>query len=209
MTDEGRAAPCFTDSGTRCADGFQRVETVGVAGVVVLVNGLPGSGKTTLAVQLGALMGLPVLSKDEFKEALADVVGPAFQGPALGRAAMAAIWELAASAQGAVIVDSFWYRPRDMELARAGLRAAGAVRAVELWCYAPQSVARARYAARTRHAVHDDQRRLTGEWQSWASDADPLELCPIVRVDTGTAVNLPAVVNLLNEALWADASQLQ
>lgn len=175
---------------------------------MVLVNGLPGSGKTTLATQLGMLMGLPVLSKDRFKEALADVAGSAFPGSALGRAAMTAVWELAGAVEGAVIVDSFWHRPRDLNVARTGLRSTGAVRAVELWCSAPPSVALARYAARTRHAVHEDQQRVTGEWQSWARDAEPLELCPIVPVDTSTAVDLPAVIRSVNDALSAGASQL-
>lgn len=49
----------------------------------MLVNGLPGSGKTTLAVQLGGLMDFPVLSKDVVKEVLADVAGPAFSGTEL------------------------------------------------------------------------------------------------------------------------------
>jgi len=125
------------------------VEAVRVASAVVLVNGLPGSGKTTLAVQLGVLMDLPVLAKDAVKEALADVAGPAFPGPVLGEAAMNVIWELTAAAEGAVIVDSFWYRPRDLEVARAGLHSRGAVHAVELWCQAPERIALARYAART------------------------------------------------------------
>lgn len=165
------------------------------------MNGLPGSGKTTLAVQLGGLMDLPVLSKDAVKEALADVAGPAFTGPALGRAAMTAIWQLTAAAQGAVIIDSFWYRPRDLEVARAGLHSTGAVHAVELWCEAPPQIALARYAARTRHQVHDDQQRLSGEWQSWARHAQPLELCPVIRVDTATAVDLPALASVANEVL--------
>ena len=35
-----------------------------VAERVILVNGLPGSGKTTLARRLGAALGVPVVSKD-------------------------------------------------------------------------------------------------------------------------------------------------
>ena len=42
----------------------------------VLVAGWPGSGKTTLATALAAEPGLPLLSKDEIKEALMDGLGP-------------------------------------------------------------------------------------------------------------------------------------
>ncbi|MFI6448862.1 IS256 family transposase [Kitasatospora sp. NPDC050543] len=63
--------------------------------LVVLVNGLPGAGKTTLARALSQRMGLPLFSKDTIKEAHADVLGtePPHGGPqrrwnaALGAAA--------------------------------------------------------------------------------------------------------------------------
>ena len=165
------------------------------------MNGLPGSGKTTLAVQLGRLMNLPVLSKDAVKEALSDVAGPAFTGPALGQVAMTVIWQLTAAADGAVIIDSFWYRPRDLEVARVGLQATGAVHAVELWCQAPPGIARARYAARTRHHVHDDHQRLADDWQNWAKDAQPLELCPVIRVDTATPVGTAALTRIASDVL--------
>ena len=43
--------------------------------IVVLVNGLPGAGKTTLARTLSQRLRLPLLSKDTIKEAHADVLG--------------------------------------------------------------------------------------------------------------------------------------
>ncbi|MFI7705853.1 AAA family ATPase [Nonomuraea sp. NPDC049480] len=43
--------------------------------LVVLVNGLPGSGKTTLAKALADTLGLPLFSKDRVKETLADMLG--------------------------------------------------------------------------------------------------------------------------------------
>jgi predicted kinase len=40
-----------------------------MADLLVIVNGLPGSGKTTLARRLGAALEAPVVSKDALKEA--------------------------------------------------------------------------------------------------------------------------------------------
>jgi 2-phospho-L-lactate transferase/gluconeogenesis factor (CofD/UPF0052 family) len=41
----------------------------------VLIGGIPGSGKSTLAVALAAELRLPLLAKDEIKEALMDALG--------------------------------------------------------------------------------------------------------------------------------------
>ena len=57
----------------------------------VLVAGWPGSGKTTLAAALATELGLPLLSKDEIKEALMDGLGrpeTVAQSRQLGRAAV-------------------------------------------------------------------------------------------------------------------------
>ncbi len=47
---------------------------------VILINGLPGSGKTTLAGALSRQLNTALLSKDQIKEALADAVGLDFPG---------------------------------------------------------------------------------------------------------------------------------
>jgi adenylate kinase family enzyme len=43
---------------------------------VIMVSGAPGTGKSTIARELGAGLRLCVLSLDPIKEALADVLGP-------------------------------------------------------------------------------------------------------------------------------------
>ena len=41
----------------------------------VFIAGMPATGKSTLAAQMGKSLGLPVLEKDEIKECLFDTVG--------------------------------------------------------------------------------------------------------------------------------------
>ena len=42
---------------------------------IIVLAGMPASGKSTVAAKLSAVFSLPVLAKDELKEALFDTVG--------------------------------------------------------------------------------------------------------------------------------------
>lgn len=169
-----------------------------MADTIILVNGLPGSGKSTLATRLGEHLGWPVLSKDRVKEALAEVVGPAW--PGLGGVAMETVWTMAARLDGGAIIDSWWFRARDIEHARAGLARCGADRCVEVWCSVPIELARSRYEARDRHEVHRDRRDMTKEWAAWAG-AEPLGAAPVVVVDTAVDVDVTQVAAEVGESL--------
>jgi predicted kinase len=114
-------------------------------GWFVLVAGWPGSGKSTLAAALAAELGLPVLAKDEIKEALMDGLGRPDTVEAsrrLGRAAVLAMLRVARRCPGAVL-DSTWFG--------YALRPARALpgRLVEVHCTVPLELARARYRARS------------------------------------------------------------
>ncbi|GAB2602672.1 hypothetical protein Aab01nite_62180 [Paractinoplanes abujensis] len=159
---------------------------------LILVNGLPGSGKTTLATGLGALLDVPVISKDALKEAVADVALPV-PGRAIGAAAGEMMWSPAAAMPGPVVLESWWFKPRDLRFVEAGLRRCRPRGAVEVWCDVPAEVALGRYAARQRHRIHDDRRRLDEDWPRWAAEAQPLGVAPVVRVDTKAAVDLPGL----------------
>lgn len=162
---------------------------------VILINGLPGSGKTTLAGPLARELGCALLSKDQIKEALADSVGLDF--PGLGATAMRTVWAMAANCAGTVIIESWWHRPRDLEHARQGLASVACSEAVEVWCDCPPDLARRRILTRPRHPVHPDALRLETDWDTWASTAEPLALTPVVRVETSDFVDIPALARTL------------
>jgi predicted kinase len=161
---------------------------------LVLVNGLPGSGKTTLATGLAPVLGAPLISKDAIKEAVAEVV-PAAAGQALGMATGEMMWTLAAAMSGDVMLESWWFKPRDLHFVEAGLRRCRPVSVVEVWCEVPAHVAKGRYAARQRHRIHDDSHQLAEAWPRWEAEAEPLGVAPVVRVDTRGAVDLVDVAD--------------
>jgi predicted kinase len=166
---------------------------------LILVNGLPGSGKTTLANGLARLLDAPLIAKDAIKEAVADVI-PAAPGSALGMAAGDTMWTLAAAMSGTVILESWWFRPRDLRFVETGLRRCTPASLVEVWCDLPSHVAKSRYTARQRHSIHDDQRQLTDAWPRWEAEAEPLAVGPVVRIDTSRPVNLADASNHIANA---------
>jgi predicted kinase len=166
--------------------------STGHAGAVrwaVIVNGPPGSGKTTLATALAAELGLALLSKDAIKETLLDELGYADRAASrrIGAASGETIWRLAGDSPVPVIIES-WLAPSIRDVVRAGLDRARIERVVEVWCSCPPEVARARYAGRERHPGHFDA-DLLPELDDVLADAVPLALGPVIVVDTSVPVD--------------------
>lgn len=153
----------------------------------MLVAGPPGSGKSSLAAPLATELLLPLLAKDEIKEALMGVLGPPAtveDSRRLGRAAVMAMLALAKSAPGAVLDSTFYpYTVPHLEQLPGTL--------VELRCRIPREVAEARYRARsaTRHSAHlDDERPPDELWNE--HHLTPLGLGPVIDVDTTRTVDV-------------------
>jgi predicted kinase len=171
------------------------------AGWFVLVAGWPAAGKSTLARALAAELGLPLLAKDEIKEALMDGLGyPATvaQSRRLGRAAVAAMLRVAQRCPGAVL-DSTWFEYADPLVRQLPGRCA------EVICTVPVELARARYQARAgqRHAGHLDEARTEAEL--WGAPPRSPRAGPVLEVDTSGPVDVHELAATLSRLLGADS----
>jgi predicted kinase len=168
----------------------------------VLVGGWPGSGKSTLARALAVELALPLLAKDEIKEALVDALGlpsTVADSHRLGRAAVLAMLRVARSSPGAVL-DSMWFDYTVPLVERLPGRL------VEVRCEVPVELARDRYRARTagRHAGHLDAER--SEQELWGAPAATPGVGPVVPVYTSGPVDVPRLVAAISAAVRARPS---
>lgn len=164
--------------------------------MLVIVCGLPATGKSTLATTLGSELGLPVFSKDDFKETFWEsgesetTQADRKTSQAIGRQSIATLFlvarRLVDAGTSCVIESNFLpeYAENDLEPFTAIAR----VRQVH--CTIPSELVLQRYTERSeageRSAVHADADALDDLRRSIESGAgEPLPLsAPLLQVST-------------------------
>ena len=117
----------------------------------VLVNGVPASGKSTVALSIAQRLGCPLMVLDTVKEPLFGVFGTGDRehNRKLGRASYAIIFGAIGDwPDPATVVVDAWFGFQPMDVLDGHLASAGIGRVVEVWCHAPSAVLAERYRAR-------------------------------------------------------------
>jgi hypothetical protein len=162
----------------------------------VVVSGLPGSGKSWLALRLAPLLDLAVIDKDDILERLFDSKGT---GDSIWRRTLSRQGDLifrreSEDSKGALLV-SLWHLP-GMPL-DSGTPTDWLIglsnRIVNLHCECRAEVAAARFIERKRHLGHLDNARSREQVLASIQDLarlKPLEIGERVSVDTEAEIKL-------------------
>lgn len=154
---------------------------------VVVVTGVPGSGKSTLGRTLADALDAALISLDAIKEELYDAHAGVLDGFDLRLAAERELARRLDRSDTAVV--DIWVQPgRDTERV-AGLLAGRPV--VEVLCRVPAALAVDRYVRRPRTGPHKPPDEATLQHiREAASVIAPLGLGPCLEVDTSVAVDI-------------------
>jgi glucokinase len=173
----------------------------------VVIPGLPGSGKTSLARQLAPELNLPVIDKDEILERLFESkgFGKAEQRRALSRESDAILRaEAAASLAGAILV-SHWRQsgmPADSGTPTEWLSDLSD-RLVQVHCACDPETAAKRFFERRRHPGHLDGARSYAEVLASIralAGLEPLDVGSRITIDTSQALGLDEIVQEIRNA---------
>lgn len=171
----------------------------------VLINGVPASGKSTVARLVAARRGWPLLGLDTIKEPFFAHLGTGDRAynRLLGGASYQAIFELIASFPDPMVtVIDAWFGFQPLEVLLDHLGRAGIGTAVEIWCSAPPETITARYAERiaARGPGHPGADYLP-ELAALAASARPFGRFPCLKIETHRPLDQDALLDWLDRTL--------
>lgn len=154
--------------------------------LLIIVNGLPGSGKTTIARRLAADLMLPAFLKDDFKEKLFETLGTKDRewSMELGRRAIAEMFAAAEETlqKGTSCLIESAFNPHFGQKDVEALLNVAPARIIQLLCAVPPEIRIERLLERvrdgSRHPGHNDPSTLTEKEYAelFNTEQDPMDL---------------------------------
>jgi predicted kinase len=162
---------------------------------LIVVTGLPGSGKSTISNSLADRLALPLIAKDRFKEILFDTLGTADMAwsQRIGAAAIALQYDVMSSVSHAVVDSALWTDRSEPELVALQRPM------IQVFCDCPFELARYRFFARVgdaalRHRGFSEGEMSEEDYDRFKPLREPLRLqVPLVRLDTSSPLNNEAL----------------
>lgn len=154
---------------------------------VILVNGVPASGKSTIAKAISVHFDHPYLSIDVIKEpfmAIHDNIDRAFNRE-MGKSAYQVIWDTVSDApDGCTYVIDAWFGFQPKETLEQYLKSAGVDQVIEVWNQISPELVSQRYRDRLpfRKEGHPGEEYIP-ELAALAERASPMRVGTLISVD--------------------------
>ena len=163
----------------------------------VLINGVPASGKSSVARALSEATGWPVLTLDTVKNPFLRALPPGDRlfNRTLGHASSAAIFAIVAEAPpGSTYIIDCWFGFQPLEVLQHSIAQARISDLAEVWCHAPPEAIGERYRARLaeRPEGHPGAEYVP-ELIRLAARAAPTGLAPCFDLNTEQAPDIAAL----------------
>jgi glucokinase len=171
----------------------------------VFVNGVPASGKSSVARALATETGWPLLGLDTIKEAFFHHLGTGGRAynRTLGKASYEAIFALVAEfpVGSHAIVDA-WFGFQPVDVVAAYVEKAKLTKIVEVWCHAPPNTIGERYLSRvSARPLGHLGAEYVPELMALVSKAKPLGAFPLIEVDTSQPVAIDKIADGVRQLL--------
>jgi len=173
---------------------------------IILVNGIPASGKSFMAKKISQFFDAPILSIDEIKEPFMK----RFRGDIdrqlnrmLGSAAYEAMFRIiAASPEDTLFIADAWFGFRDKKVLEEYLKMAGCQKIIEVWNKISADTVSSRYYTRCSSRVkgHPGEEYIP-ELINLSESATPMAFGPVYTIDQDDPSDDQIIMNWLSQHL--------